>query len=486
MSEKEQFDTLHVVWNSISSSIASVSPVSPLVLRVYGAGGTPSLQILNKSLDYGTCMLGVTTSRELILKNMGNAETLVDILHDRSTEDSFEENSSTSVKERLLLGGKKSSKYTLSFQPASPLLIKANSSKVVTVHLHPIRSTEDEEDEEDEYYDPSVLLPSIATWLNIKSTESISESFRINILSKVGRPSIHVIPRGYFQGSSTGHHGHVAFHTVVTGRTHISTFQLENRGGVEMKYEILFAKLSSKYTQAALSENENNDDDKDEYNEDDVRIEQDNTSKTTASDSTTMSTDVSKLLRLKTRTSRWLNKASQHTHTKLKQDTLTKLYFTNPELFIIQRKRQTEAQEENQEEEDQEEEDQEVPIFDCSPSHGTIEIGEKMSIHLKYTPKKNHSNDEKENKDKIIVLIQMPNLTLCGMINGCGGEPNLIFDIDNIQIPVVKQRYKKKKKKKKKQKKNDTRNNKLNQSSIIEFGTCRTGSVHNRKFVRRL
>ena len=80
-----------------------------------------------------------------------------------------------------------------------------------------------------EFYDPSIFLPSIDTGLIIRSTESIHEYFRCQLLSKVGRPSMHIVPKGYLEGSTTGQRGCVDYFTVMVNRTHTSTFSLQNR-----------------------------------------------------------------------------------------------------------------------------------------------------------------------------------------------------------------------------------------------------------------
>jgi hypothetical protein len=153
MAEKEQFDTLHVIWgDGITESNMNINNndddednnidneeddeeddennknfPSPLVMRVFGAGGTPSLQVLSTTLNYGTSMLGVRNTRELVLKNVGNAETMA------------------SIEEEDAHGGNKN--YQISYSPVPPVLVAPHSTRIVKVYLDTIKSDDDDDDD---------------------------------------------------------------------------------------------------------------------------------------------------------------------------------------------------------------------------------------------------------------------------------------------------------------------------------------------------
>ena len=510
LSEKEQFDTLHIEWgspkeqhttnvsnaieNSTDNSTTRVTKNIPLVVRVFGGGGTPSLQILSNTLDYGTSMLGITKTKEFVIKNVGNAETLCEIKHLLETEDKDKKTDEkiNDVHQLLLMNGSdtvqqvaKPTPYTLTFTPRSPFLIRAHSTKIVQVQLTTSEPLSTHYDILSKNQDPSILLPSIDTQISLRSTESIHEHYRIHLISKIGRPSINLLPYGYFQGSTTSsiqqqqQNGSQSvecfdFHTVLCGSTHRSTFQLQNNGGVPITYACLFATLSksSKTQQFLYQTNKRNNSGKND--DDDIRIEREEQEEEEA--------EMNQFRHKSQRADRWLQQNSGTTlntmnRNKIGHDALSQLYQTNSELFLLNRRTRNPGAVEVENIEELEE-----SIFRCTPSSGIVEVGATVSIELEYTPKKQKRSPSRSGIDEQILLIKMPNITLCGMIRGRGGVPSLIFHIDPIDHHI----FKKEKKKKKKKKNTKNKSNKKNKpaashdTTIIDFGTCRTGSVHNR------
>jgi hypothetical protein len=223
-----------------------------------------------------------------------------------------------------------------------------------------------------------------------------------------------------------------------------------------MPFECIFATLSSTVTLPSISSSSGN---SGGHNADeDDRIEVDTTSNIRN--------------RSVERASRWLAKSIKTnklntSSLKSTTNTLTQLYNDQPELFLIQTKRN------RHETTGEGKEEIRPPIFQTSPSSGTVEIGETVSIDLQYTPRISDKNDI------TILLIKMPCTTMCGQINGRGGEPSLIFDIDAPENDIIYKKSAKRKKRKNKRRKKHVLHA-ASGPSVVEFGTCRTGSVHNR------
>ncbi len=430
MAEKEAFETILVSWGDM----ASANPAQQLTVRVFGSGGMPSLQVLSRTVDFGTAILGMCNEQELKLKNNGNAETLATFKHDYSKD---------------VPGSEK--EYTLTFLPPSPVLLPPHSTRIVQLLLTPLRkgghfesgNSDDDRDADPRHEDSDVPgdFPEIDTFMNIQCTESFHEAFRVHVKSHVGTPAVSIAPRGFFTGAGSGEQGYVDFGTVLGGRTHMIPFSIVNKGSVPIKYSIVFARLSTSSLRDA---------------------------------------DRGGLSKVERR-ARWTMAALQGTgdlpmtdNSNKRKDKrssavqrlveelggLGRLYEKKPELFILE-----DWNPEALEESETADSEESTTLFSTSPACGLVEVGDADQVMLQYTPPKVSGKDDGE-EDETVMLIRMPFRTLGGWVKGEGGEPSLVFDWDKPDYMGKRQR--------KTESALDARH------TMFDFGTCRVGSIHNR------
>lgn len=438
MAEKEVFETILVDWGGGGNS---PNPSQQLTVRVFGSGGTPALQVLSQTIDFGTAILGMCNEQELILKNNGNAETLASFEHDFSKD--------VPGRDR---------EYTLAFVPPSPMLVPPHSTRIVRLLLTPLRKMGHDEHGnsfDDHEADPrhekdddptsggTAPFPEIDTYMVVQCTESFHEAFRVHVKSHVGTPAVAIAPRGFLAGAGSGEQGYVDFGTVLGGRTHMIPFSIVNKGSVPIEYSVVFARLSTSSLANASHHGISKVENRARWTMAAIQGPGDLPRK---DDSKTRKDKRSSVVE------------------KLVADAggLGRLYETQPELFILE-----DWNPEALVESEVVVSENDVTLFSTSPARGLVEVGNANQVMLQYTPPKVSDKDEGE-EDETVILIRMPFRTIGGWVRGEGGEPSLVFDWEEPDRHCAG----------KKQRRIESANN--SRHTVFDFGTCRVGSVHNR------